>query len=87
MPCYHGTVLDCPFFMHKKVTKIYRIKRRYPSVSVKDLIELRDTIDKILGDGSIDLVDQAPKSLKQLVKEEEQRHRAALKEIYRKAKD
>lgn len=86
IPCYHGTILDCTFFLHKKVSKIYHIKHRYPSISTKDLADLRDTIDKILGDGSIDLVEQPRKTLHQLVKEEEQRHNAALKEIYKNAK-
>lgn len=26
LPCHSGTVLDCDFFIHKKVSKIYRLK-------------------------------------------------------------
>lgn len=48
---------------------------------------LRDTIDSILGGGAYDLVEYScDKPLKVFLKEEEQRHRAALKEIYRKIK-
>lgn len=28
MPCYHGVILDCDFFVHKRLTKIYRINRK-----------------------------------------------------------
>jgi hypothetical protein len=61
MPCYHGTVLDCPFFLHLKITKVYRIKKLSPAVRVSDLVRLRDTINLILGDGQYDLVVQDPK--------------------------
>lgn len=27
MPCYHGCVLECDFFLNKRVSKIYKIKR------------------------------------------------------------
>ena len=82
MPCYHGTVLECPFFLHKQVTRVYRIKKRSPAIHADDLKLLRDTIDKILGSGQYDLVSQ-PKSYKQALVLEEQRHKAALRDIFK----
>lgn len=83
LPCYHGTVLDCPFFIHKKMTRIYRIKKRSPAVTVDDLRKLKDTIDIILsGDKPI----EAPKMLQEALSEEEQRHKAALRDILQKSK-
>ena len=80
IPCYHGTILECDFFMHRQVTKVYRIKKRSPAIRVDDLEKLRDTINLILGtgDGQIDLIHY---SLKSSLDAEEQRHRRALKEI------
>lgn len=78
LPCYHGTVLDCPFFLHKQVTRVYRIKKRSPAVSVDDLKKLKDTIDLILD--KCELLD-APKTLQELLTEEEQRHKVALRNI------
>lgn len=83
MPCYHGTVLDCPFFIHKKSSRVYRIKKRSPAISVDDLQKLKDTIDIIL---SSDKHDDAPKSLHDMLAEEEQRHKAALRDILKKSK-
>lgn len=84
LPCYHGTVLDCPFFDHKQVTRYYRIKKRYPAVSMKDLVVLYDALSSIMHD----VPDEEPssKSLKQLLKEEELRHNKALKDIVRNSK-
>ena len=78
MPCYHGTVLDCPFFVHKKMTRVYRIKKRSPAITVDDLQKLKDTIDLILA--KVKLPD-APNTLQELLTEEEQRHKAALRDI------
>ena len=78
MPCYHGTVLDCPFFVHKKMTRVYRIKKRSPAITVDDLQKLKDTIDLILA--KVKLPD-APKTLQELLTEEEQRHKAVLRDI------
>ena len=61
LPCYHGTILQCDFFMHKQVTKVYRIKKRSPAIHEDKLRALRDTINLILGDGHDDLV--KPQSL------------------------
>lgn len=85
LPCYHGTVLDCPFFDHKKVTRYYHIKKRYPSISMKDLITLYDALSAIMH-GVDQAAETRPKSLRQLLKEEEQRHNKALKDIVRNAK-
>lgn len=77
MPCYHGTVLDCPFFLHKKMTRVYRIKKRSPAVTLDDLQKLKDLIDLIL-DKELPAV---PKTLQEQLTEEEQRHKAALRNI------
>lgn len=78
LPCYHGTVLDCPFFLHKQVTRVYRIKKRSPAVSVDDLKKLKETIDIILAtDKSV----VSSLSLQEALNEEEQRHKAALRDI------
>lgn len=82
LPCYHGTVLDCPFFVHKQMTRVYRIKKRSPAVTVDDLRKLRDTIDIILSDKPVEV----HKTLQQLMKEEEQRHKAALRDILKDGK-
>lgn len=78
LPCYHGTVLDCPFFVHKKMTRVYRIKKRSPAVTVDDLRKLRETIDLILSD---DKPIESHKTLQAQLTEEEQRHKAALRNI------
>ncbi len=78
LPCYHGTVLDCPFFIHKKMTRIYRIKKRSPAVTVDDLRKLKDTIDIIL---SAEKSVESSKTLQEALSEEEQRHKAALRDI------
>ena len=83
LPCYHGTVLDCPFFIHKKMTRIYRIKKRSPAVTVDDLQKLKDTIDIILAK---DKPVEAPKTMHDMLAEEEQRHKAALRDILKKSK-
>ncbi len=84
LPCYHGAVLDCPFFIHRKMTKVYRIKKLSPAIRRDQLEQLRDTINLILGDGQVDLV--RPQSLKEALAAEEQRHKRALREIVSKAK-
>jgi hypothetical protein len=78
LPCYHGTVLDCPFFVHKKMTRVYRIKKRSPAVTVDDLRKLKDTIDLILSE---DMPIESHKTLQAQLAEEEQRHKAALRNI------
>ncbi len=78
LPCYHGTVLDCPFFIHKKMTRVYRIKKRSPAVTVDDLRKLKDTIDIIL---SVEKPVESSKTLQEALNEEEQRHKAALRDI------
>ena len=78
LPCYHGTVLDCPFFIHKKMTRVYRIKKRSPAITVDDLQKLKDTIDIILAK---DKPVEVYKTLHQQLTEEEQRHKAALRDI------
>lgn len=77
LPCYHGTVLDCPFFLHKKMTRVYRITKRSPAVSVDDLRKLKETIELILSDKPTEV----PMSLQAQLTEEEQRHKAALRNI------
>lgn len=84
MPCYHGTILECKFFLHKKVNRVYRIKRRYNHITEKDLILLRDTLNSILGEFEDEQEKVDPfKSISQLIQEEQQRHRKALKDIAR----
>lgn len=84
MPCYHGTVLECAFFMNKQSTRIYHIKKRSPAVTVEDLEKLRDTIDIILSNGKQTV--KGSKTLQQKLTEEEQRHKAALREILKNGK-
>lgn len=85
MPCYHGTVLECPFFLHKKVAKVYRIRHKYRSLSSKELIDLRNKINEILGEeAEDDLVSHL--SIKEQLLREEQRHKRALKDICRNTK-
>lgn len=79
MPCYHGTILECDFFMHKRVTKTYRIVRRYKSISQKDLVLLRDCLNSMIGDDSVAEVTKKP--WKVLLREEEIRHRKAIRDI------
>ena len=83
MPCYHGTVLDCPFFLHKKSTRVYRIKKRSPAITVDDLTKLKETIDIILSSAK---PVEAPKTLQEALNEEEQRHKAALRDILKNGK-
>lgn len=83
LPCYHGTVLDCPFFIHKKMTRVYRIKKRSPAVTVDDLQRLKDTIDIILE--KVKPV-EAPKTMHDMLADEEQRHKAALRDILKNSK-
>lgn len=84
LPCYHGTVLDCPFFDHKKVTRYYHIKKRYPAVSMKDLVTLYDALSEIMN--HVEITEEKPKSLQQLLKEEEQRHNKALRDIVKNSR-
>ena len=77
-------ILDCDFFMHKKVTKVYRIKKRSPAIHEDQLRQLRDTINLILGDGHDDLV--KPQSLREALDQENQRHKRALREIVNNSK-
>ena len=86
LPCYHGQILDCDFFMHKKVSKVYRIKHRSHHVSVEDLTKIREVLNQILDDNP----DPEPTrfvSLKTALAEEEQRHKAALRDIMVKAQN
>ena len=84
LPCYHGTVLDCPFFIHKQMTKVFRIKKRSPAIHEDKLRALRDTINLILGDGQVDL--GKPQSLREALEQENRRHNRALKEIVSQSK-
>lgn len=79
LPCYHGTVLDCPFFIHKRVTKVFRIKKLSPALRQVELEKLRDTINLILGDGQVDLI--KPKSIREALDQENRRHKRALRDI------
>ena len=60
------------------MTRVYRIKKRSPAITVDDLQKLKDTIDIILAK---DKPAEAYKSLQQQLTEEEQRHKAALRDI------
>ena len=60
------------------MTRVYRIKKRSPAVTVEVLQKLKDTIDLIL-DKCEPL--EAPKTLQEQLTEEEQRHKAALRRI------
>lgn len=82
MPCYHGQILDCDFFMHKKVTRIYRVKNLSPSLHVSQLRQLRSTIDSILDDPPAS--DPQPLTLREALDQENVRHRRELKSIIRK---
>lgn len=63
---------------------MYRIKRRYNHISEKDLVLLHDTLTQILGGYEVKQEGlDTSKSIGQLLKEEQQRHRKALKEISR----
>ena len=79
MPCVHGTVLDCPFFIHKQMTKVFRIKKRSPAIHEDKLRALRDTINTILGDDRDDCIE--PKTLREALEQENQRHNKVLQEI------
>lgn len=84
-PCYHGQILDCDFFLHKKVSKVYRIKKRSPAVSVEDLRKIREVLNQILEEAQ--KPDPKPVSMKTALAEEEQRHKSALREIIIKAQN
>ena len=60
------------------MTRVYRIKKRSPAITVDDLQKLKDTIDIILAK---DKPVEAYKTLHQQLTEEEQRHKAALRDI------
>ena len=65
------------------MTRVYRIKKRSPAVTVDDLRKLKDTIDIILsGDKPI----EASKTLQEALSEEDQRHKAALRDILQNSK-
>lgn len=84
LPCYHGTILQCDFFMHKQVTKVYRINKRSPAIHEDKLRALRDTINLILGDGQVDL--ERPQSLREALEQENRRHNQALRDIVNNSK-
>ena len=60
------------------MTRVYRIKKRSPAITVDDLQKLKDTIDIILAK---DKPVEVYKTLQQQLTEEEQRHKAALRDI------
>ena len=60
------------------MSRVYRIKKRSPAITVDDLQKLKDTIDIILAK---DKPVEAYKTLQQQLTEEEQRHKAALRDI------
>lgn len=83
LPCYHGQIIECDFFTHKQITKVFHIKQRSPAVSVEDLRKIREVLNQILEESP----SPEPKhvSMKAALAEEEQRHKAALREIVKKA--
>ena len=78
MPCHHGTVLDCDFFIHRKMTKVYRIKQRSPALTQAQLVKLKQTIDLILGE---DALEAPAQTIREAIKAEERRHKKALRDI------
>lgn len=85
MPCYHGQVLECDFFMNKQSTIVFRVKRRSPLVHVQDLEKLRDLLNKVL-DNQAQEQPATKLTLQEELSLENQRHQAAIKEIQRKAR-
>ena len=59
------------------MTRVYRIKKRSPAITLDDLQKLNDTIDLILDKELPDV----SKTLQEQLTEEEQRHKAALRNI------
>ena len=59
------------------MTRVYRIKKRSPAITLDDLQKLKDTIDLILDKELPDV----SKTLQEQLTEEEQRHKAALRNI------
>lgn len=82
LPCYHGTILECRFFQHKKVTRVYHINRRYRNLNLQEVKILHDALELILGIGSAEPV-QSHKPLHQLLEEEKLRHKMRMNEILR----
>ena len=59
------------------MTRVYRIKKRSPAITLDDLQKLKDTIDLILDKE----LPEISKTLQEQLTEEEQRHKAALRNI------
>ena len=59
------------------MTRVYRIKKRSPAITFDDLQKLKDTIDLILDKE----LPEVSKTLQEQLTEEEQRHKAALRNI------
>ena len=59
------------------MTRVYRIKKRSPAITLDDLQKLKDTIDLILDKE----LPEVSKTLQEQLTEEEQRHKAALRNI------
>ena len=84
-PCYHGQVLDCDFFQHRKMVKYFRIVKRSPAISEDKLRKLRDALS--------DLLDEAEPTepvrrgtLQEQLKREDLRHKQELRKIIESAK-
>lgn len=87
MPCYHGQILDCDFFQHKKVVKYLHIVKRSPSLNASQLVKLKETIEQILDD--LPEVEQPVRvaTLQDDIAAENQRHRAVLHKIAKDAQN
>ena len=85
MPCYHGQIIDCDFFQHRKVARYFKIVRHQPAIKVSQLLKLRDAINQILGDQPEAVEPVRTGSLHEQLKREEQRHKLALKQIVENA--
>ena len=83
-PCYHGQILDCDFFHHKKIVKYYRIVKRSPVLSEDKLRQLRDALTELLGEAEQTKPERIG-SLQEQLKREELRHKQELRKIIESA--
>lgn len=86
MPCYHGQILDCDFFQHRKIAKYFKIVKRSPLISADKLAKLRETINQILDDLPAQEEPERVGSLHEQLKREELRHKQELRKIIESAK-
>lgn len=84
--CHDGTVYECDFLTRRKVTRVYKIKKRSPALSVDHVRQLRDQLNMILGEYQVE-EPVSSGSLHDQLKAEDQRHRAELRRIVREAKE